>query len=258
MISQVNIKGLNKLSGINIHSTTKIGILNVLKDNIEGCRDNLHIAITNTESMYYAKQLPSHLNYINSSSFSLCDGVGSVIAGKAQGLNIKRFNGPDFLLECCNYGQKQGWRHFFYGGKEGVADLLVDNLKKKFPEMKVAGTYCPPFRNLSKEEEKDVINIIKDSEADIIWVGLGLLKQEKWIAEFKNKMNVPWSVGVGAAFDFYAGTVKRAPKIFRETGFEWLYRLAREPRMFKRNVNSYMFMFSSIKDGIKQKFNKKK
>ena len=242
------------VSDIAVHSCDESMILESMVDSIKN-RDSInHIGITNTESMYYAEKMPEHKAYINSAAFSLCDGMGSVIAGKFQGQDIKRFHGPDFMLKVCEFGQAHGWRHFFYGGKEGVADILVENLKKKYPNMQVAGTFCPPFRDLSSDEEKDMIKYIKDSKADIIWVGLGLLKQEKWIAKYQKDIDVPWGVGVGAAFDFYAGTVQRAPYIFQKFGLEWLYRLSKEPRMFKRNVNSFVFMFKAMGLGIKDKF----
>ncbi|UZO81459.1 WecB/TagA/CpsF family glycosyltransferase [Aquimarina sp. ERC-38] len=242
------------VSGIPVHSFDRKQVLEIIKEGIEHDRAKRHICITNTESMYYAKRVAAHLEFINTSTLSLCDGIGSVIAGKFQGQKITRFNGPDLLLACAEYGQKLGWRHYFCGGKEGVADKLATNLKNKYPEMKVAGTFCPPFRKTSEEENQTMLDNINNSQADIIWVGLGLLKQESWIAQYKEKLNVPWSVGVGAAFDFYAGTAKRAPAVFRKAGFEWLYRLILEPRMFKRNLNSYHFMFSAIRDGITKKY----
>lgn len=244
----------NFVSDIVVHSCDEQIILSKVNENIQNDKVPLHISITNTESMYYAEKIPEHFLYINSAAFSLCDGMGSVIAGKFQGEEIKRFHGPDFMLKACEYGQEHGWRHFFYGGKEGVADILVENLKKQYPNIQIAGTFCPPFREMSIEEEKDMIQYIKESKADMVWVGLGLLKQEKWIAKYQEQIDVPWSIGVGAAFDFYAGTVKRAPEFYRKIGFEWLYRLLREPRMFKRNVNSFIFMFKAMVRGLKDNF----
>ncbi|HFU76468.1 MAG TPA: glycosyltransferase [Arcobacter sp.] len=216
--------------------------------------DTDYISITNTESMYYAQQIHRHLEYINNATFSLCDGVGSIIAGRFQGQTIRRFHGPDFMLKTCQLGQDYNLKHFFYGGKEGVADILANNLKQMYPKMNIVGTFCPPFRELSSDEEKEMIDFIKASKPDIIWVGLGLLKQERWIEKYQHQTQVPWAVGVGAAFDFYAGTVKRAPKFFQVIGLEWLYRLMKEPRMFKRNVNSFAFMFRAIGLGLKNKF----
>lgn len=243
----------DQINGINIHSITDDILLKKMNENIENFHQSCHISITNTESMYYAQRISEHMNYINTAEFSLCDGMGSVIAGKFQGKSIQRFHGPDFMLKACEYGQQYGWKHYFYGGKEGVADTLVSKLQDMYPQLQVAGTYCPPFRDLTLEEEKNMIQEIKSANPDIIWVGLGLLKQERWIKKYKNDLKIPWSIGVGAAFDFHAGTVKRAPEFFRNVGLEWLYRLSREPRMFKRNVNSFLFMFEAIGSGIKNK-----
>ncbi len=205
-----------------------------------------YISITNTESLYHALKIEKHFDYINGADFSCCDGVGVVLAGKILGKDIPRLHGPDLMLKCCDYGQSRGWRHFFYGGKEGVPELLSENLTKRFPSMITAGTYSPPFRSLSPEEDAAIIKMINDSRPDILWVGLGLLKQEQWIANHLDTIHVPWMVGVGAAFDFYAGTIRRAPAFYRRTGLEWLYRLAHEPRMLKRNIYSFTILYRAI------------
>lgn len=158
-----------------------------------------YISITNTESMYHALRIPEHLQYIKGAKFSLCDGIGSVIAGLAWGHKVPRRNGPILMLKACEYGVSRGWRHFFYGGKEGVADLMAEKLTEKYPGLITAGTYCPPFRPLTEEEDEEIVSLINDSKPDIVWVGLGLLKQEKWIADHLSRISVPWMAGVGAA-----------------------------------------------------------
>ena len=201
-----------------------------------------YISITNTESLYHAMKIPSHCEYIKKSKFSCCDGVGVVIAGKMFGYNIPRLHGPDLMLKCCGYGIDKGWKHYFYGGKEGVPELLGKKLSEKFPGLITAGTYSPPFRQLTPAEDKAIIEQINEARPDILWVGLGLLKQEKWIAEHLCNIKVPWMIGVGAAFDFHAGTIKRAPKFFRDIGLEWLYRVTFEPRMIRRNLLSFKLL----------------
>jgi N-acetylglucosaminyldiphosphoundecaprenol N-acetyl-beta-D-mannosaminyltransferase len=206
-------------------------------------RDVGHIiSITNTESAYHALRIADHLKYIGEASFSCCDGVGVVLAGMLLGEKVPRLHGPDLMWKCCEYGIAKGWRHFFYGGKKGVADLLNKKLTVRFPGLICAGLYAPPFRRLTSEEDHEVIGMINDAKPDILWVGLGLLKQEKWIADHMDKIEVPWMIGVGAAFDFHAGTVRRAPKLFRTVGLEWLYRTAFEPRMFRRAILSLFFL----------------
>jgi N-acetylglucosaminyldiphosphoundecaprenol N-acetyl-beta-D-mannosaminyltransferase len=210
-----------------------------------------YTSITNTESMYWAVRDEVHREIIRNATFSLCDGVGVVIAGKFYGYDIPRLHGPDYMLECCKYGVKHGWRHFFLGGKDGVGLTLAKRLEEKFPGFITAGTYCPPFRELTGEEENKMINLINESNADIVWVGLGLLKQERWIKKYKDRIDAIWFCGVGAAFDFHTDNVKRAPLICQKIGLEWLYRLVFEPRMFIRNVRSFTFMFGAIFDGLK-------
>jgi N-acetylglucosaminyldiphosphoundecaprenol N-acetyl-beta-D-mannosaminyltransferase len=131
-----------------------------------------------------------------------------------------------------------------------VAEMLATRLKARFPELEIAGTFCPPFRVMTLEEEEEMIREINESNADVIWVGLGLLKQERWIETYRDRLNVPWLVGVGAAFDYHAGTARWAPAWIRGIGFEWLYRLYFEPRMLIRNIYSFIFLLEAMKDAI--------
>ncbi len=227
--------------------------LHQIDANIRGLRKRAYICITNTESMYYAKRIPEHLEYIKNATFSFCDGIGIVIAAKAAGNNVWRLNGPDFVEYCCRYGLKSNWRHFFCGGKNGVADLLSQKLTRRFPGIIIAGTFCPPFRQLKPEEEEEMVRQINEAKPDILWVGLGLLKQERWVIKYIDRINVPWMIGVGAAFDYHAETVRWAPVWIRRIGMEWLYRLCFEPRMFVRNARSSVFMFQAIGYGLIQR-----
>jgi N-acetylglucosaminyldiphosphoundecaprenol N-acetyl-beta-D-mannosaminyltransferase len=220
-----------------------LGVMNAcIKERL---KDN-YISITNTESVYYATKIVDHLNYIKGARFSCCDGVGIMQAARLMGKTIPRLHGPDLMLKCCAYGVEKKWRHFFYGGKVGVAEKLSANLSNRFPGLITAGTFSPPFRPLSQEEDLLIIDMINQSSADILWVGLGLLKQEKWIHNHLGKLNVPWMVGVGAAFDFYAGVIKRAPKFYRNLGLEWFYRVLFEPRMIIRNLRSLDVVIRSV------------
>jgi N-acetylglucosaminyldiphosphoundecaprenol N-acetyl-beta-D-mannosaminyltransferase len=253
------IKENVEIDGIRVACTTFDHVLSAMGRAIEQHSINNYICITNTESMYHATRVAEHLTYINNSNFSLCDGIGSVIAGLAFGYKIPRLNGPILMLKACDYGVSRGWRDFFYGGKEGVADLMAEKLSVKNPGLIVAGTYSPPFRQLTLEEENKVIQLIHRSNASIVWVGLGLLKQEKWIAGHLDKIKVPWMIGVGAAFDYHAGTVSWAPKWMQAIGMEWLYRLFLQPRLrIKRYYWSFIFMFQSIYKGFKWRLSRSK
>ncbi len=235
------------ISGIPVHCTTFNHILTCMNDAIQTGSTRNYISITNTESMYHALRRPEHMKYIRGADFSCCDGVGSVVAGLAWGKRVPRLNGPILMLKACEFGQQHNWKHFFYGGAEGVADQMVENLQRLYPKMISVGTYCPPFRALSAREEADVMTMIRNAEPDIVWVGLGLLKQECWIAEHIDAADVPWMVGVGAAFDYHAGTVPWAPKWVQAIGMEWLFRTIIQPRKrLKRYYWSLIFVLESI------------
>lgn len=189
------------------------------------------ICITNTESLYHAMRLPDYNRYIRESSFSLCDGVGVIVAGWAWGSKIGRFNGPVFQLMMSEYGVRRGVRHFYYGGKEGVADKMAERLTAQFPGMIVCGTYCPPFRKLSPQEEADVVAAINATKPDIVWVSLGLPQKELWIQRHLGLIDAAFMCGTGGAFDFHAGVIPWAPASVRFLGLEWLYRLIVEPKL---------------------------
>lgn len=224
-----------------------------IKNGISG-----YIGITNSESVYHAQSDPFHRNYLKKAAFSCCDGVAVALAGRLMGYRIPRIHGPDLMLKCCEYGIDKNWKHFFYGGKQGVPELLDRELKKKHAGLHTVGAFSPPFRPLTDEEDRRVVDMINRAQPDIVWVGLGLLKQERWIADHLGKIEVPWMIGVGAAFDFHAGIIKRAPRFYRRIGLEWLYRLAFEPRMFIRNIYSFIFFYYVIRDTFYRRFEQKR
>jgi exopolysaccharide biosynthesis WecB/TagA/CpsF family protein len=234
-----------RVKEIPVHSLPHEQVLESMAAHIDARAKSQHICITNTESMYFALRDTTHRQYIDRSAFSLCDGMGVVVAGRAGGKRIQRFNGPILLEKSVEYGLSRGWRHFFCGGREGVADTLCNKLSEKHPGFQAAGTYCPPFRDLTIEEERQMLAAINAAKPDIVWVGLGLLKQEAWITKFADRIDAPWLIGVGAAFDYHAGTARWAPAWIRNIGLEWLYRLWFEPRMLVRNYRSAKFMLNA-------------
>jgi len=243
------------ISGLPVSKLSFEEILLAMEAKISSRSSACYISITNTESMYHAMRNTSHYDYVVNSTYSLCDGIGVVISGYAWGVRVPRRNGPVLMLKACEYGLDKGWRHYFYGGKEGIPELLDEKLKEKFPTLNVVGKYSPPFRQLTEDEKQWVIGDIKRSNADIVWVGLGLVRQEAWIAEYLELVDAPWMVGVGAAFDYHAGAVPWAPKWIQAIGMEWLYRTAIQPKLrIKRYIWSFQFMFVSIASGIKFRF----
>jgi N-acetylglucosaminyldiphosphoundecaprenol N-acetyl-beta-D-mannosaminyltransferase len=164
--------------------------------------------------------------------------------------HARRVYGPDLLLTCCQRSITTGYRHFFYGGQEGVAELLVRRLTKRFPGLAVAGTYTPPFRALTKQEDEDVVEMINAAAPDIVWVGLSTPKQEYWMADHVDRLKAPVLVGVGAAFDFHSGLKRQAPRWMQQSGLEWLFRLGSEPRrLWKRYLlNNPAFVWRALEE----------
>lgn len=237
--------------GIPVSTETPEQVLSSIAARISSYTRGGYVSITNTESMYHARRLPGHMRYIQQAQHSLCDGVGVIVAGWFWGARIRRYNGPVFQLDCTAEGVKHGWRHFYFGGKPGVADEMATRLQQQFPGSLCVGTYAPPFRPLTEEEDREVIAMINATKPDIVWVGLGLVKQEAWIAEHLGKIDAPWMVGVGAAFDYHAGAVPWAPAILRRLGLEWVFRLIIQPRLrAKRYWWSLLFVVEAAARGM--------
>jgi N-acetylglucosaminyldiphosphoundecaprenol N-acetyl-beta-D-mannosaminyltransferase len=127
-----------------------------------------------------------------------------------------------------------GYRHFFYGGGQGVAQRLAERLGSRYPGLSVVGTHTPPFRPLSALEDQAIVREINDAGPDIVWVGLSTPKQEHWMDAHVGRLHAPVLCGVGAAFDFHAGLKKQAPGWMQRAGLEWLFRLGTEPRRLWR------------------------
>jgi N-acetylglucosaminyldiphosphoundecaprenol N-acetyl-beta-D-mannosaminyltransferase len=148
--------------------------------------------------------------------------------------HAERVYGPDLMMAVLEAADGERWRHFFYGSTERTLDQLCRRLRQLFPGICIVGTEAPPFRALTAAEREQTIQRINESRADIVWVGLGTPKQERWMAQFRPDLAAGVLIGVGAAFDFHAGTIRQAPRLLQRSGFEWLFRLAMEPRRLWR------------------------
>jgi len=240
-----------RIAGIPVSLGSQQAVLDDIAARIQRREAGGVVCITNTESMYHALRRPAHMRFIQRARHSLCDGVGVIAAGWFWGLKVPRYNGPILQLDCSERGVAPGWRHFYYGGKEGVADLMAQRLQERFPGLQCVGTYCPPFRDLTAEEDEAVVGRINEARPDFVWVGLGLLKQEQWIADHQGRIDAPWMVGVGAAFDYHSGAVPWAPVLVRALGLEWLFRLIIQPRLRgKRYWWSLVFVLQAATSGL--------
>jgi N-acetylglucosaminyldiphosphoundecaprenol N-acetyl-beta-D-mannosaminyltransferase len=163
------------------------------------------------------------------------DGMPLVWLARLRGhVEVRRACGADLVTELCAASPALGLRHYFYGGKPGVAERLVARLQERFPGLQVAGTYTPPFRRLTAEEDAEVTAEIVATRPHIVWVGLSTPTQEYWMRDHVGRIPGATLMGVGAAFDFHTGDVKRAPAWMRRRGLEWLHRLLSEPRRLWR------------------------
>jgi N-acetylglucosaminyldiphosphoundecaprenol N-acetyl-beta-D-mannosaminyltransferase len=219
------------IRGLPMNLSSKEYVLEEIERAVRERETGHYITITNPEIMYHGLRKPDVGENVRNSDFSLCDGVGIIYAGLAWGVRVPRFNGPILQLLASEYGVPRGWRHFFYGGKPGVADKLADKLKEKYPGLIVCGTYCPPFGDMSAEEDAKVVETINEAKPDIVWVGLSVPAKERWVSAHLGRLNVPWIIGVGAAFDYHSGAIPWAPAPIRAIGMEWLFRLILEPRL---------------------------
>lgn len=204
------------------------------------------ITVANTHVVMQAQQDTSFKEVINSADLCVPDGMPLVWCGRLRGHSLgRRVYGPELMLTFCRETTAKGYRHFFYGGDSGVPERLAASLRQACPGICVAGTFSPPFRRLSPKEDAYIVQMIHRAAPDVLWVGLGAPKQEKWMREHRDRLNVPVLVGVGAAFDFHAGTKRQAPPWMREHGLEWFFRLFQEPqRLWRRYlVNGPQFVF---------------
>jgi N-acetylglucosaminyldiphosphoundecaprenol N-acetyl-beta-D-mannosaminyltransferase len=199
----------------------------------EVCR---YIAVTGMHGITEAQHGGGFRNILNAAGLVVPDGYPLVWLGRKKGFPQlrRRVYGPELMSAFWEQTTSKRYRHFFYGGAPGVADELAERAAKQYPGLEVVGTCSPPFRDLSAEEDRELVSMIDGARADIVWVGLGTPKQELWMFEHRKRLHVPVLVGVGAAFDFYTKRVAQAPEWMRENGLEWLFRLAREPRRLWR------------------------
>lgn len=194
-----------------------------------------YVCITGMHGIVECQRDPELLRIHGEAAMVTPDGMPLVWLGRRAGFrHMTRVYGPDLMEEVCRLSPVRGWRHFFYGGEPGVADQLAEQLCQRHPGLTVAGTFCPPFRPLTPAEEEEVIGRIHAAAPHIVWVGLSTPKQERWMAAMAPRLRVPLLIGVGAAFDFLSGRKPQAPRWMQESGLEWAFRLACEPRRLWR------------------------
>lgn len=197
-------------------------------------KEGRFVCIRDVASLMAIVENPSIAKLHEHASMITPDGAPIALIGKLKGFAVQRTCGPDLIDLVCRQSVSAGVSHFFYGGKEGVARALAEQFSSKYPGIRIAGYECPPFENIDEEEVIATRERIRASGADILWVGMSSPKQDIWMYENFRYLPVT-QIGVGAAFDFHTGAVKRAPRWMQKGMLEWAYRLASEPkRLWKR------------------------
>ena len=230
-----------RILGVHIAAVNMQMLLEFITNNIKIIHGQ-YICVSNVHTTVMAYDNKNYLNVQNNSILSIPDGGPLSSVGRKRGyIEMQRTTGPDLLDEILKISAKKKYKHYFYGSTNETLDKLKLAINEKYGNVNIVGTYSPPFRELTDDEDVDIVNNINETKPDFVWVGLGAPKQEKWMYEHKNKVNA-LMIGVGAAFDYLAGNIKRAPMWMQKLNLEWLYRLIQDPvRLFSR------YLYTNIK-----------
>lgn len=225
-----------RILGAKVHLSALCQVMQMMTGWIEShgerCR---RIVVTGFHGIWEAHKRPDFKAVLNSADLWVPDGIAPVWVARLKGLRgIQRIPGADLMRAFFERANERGYSSFFYGDRPETLSALRERLEREYPNHRVAGTFSPPFEAVSPEEDEAHVRMINEAHPDVLWVGLGLPKQERWIAEHQGRLTVPVAVGVGAAFGFLSGKVKRAPAWVGRCGFEWLWRLIHEPRKLWR------------------------
>lgn len=241
----------NRILGVNIAITNMQDTVKLIVEQIDELQGNF-ICLSNVHTTVMSQKDEEYRNIQNSAFLALPDGSPLSLVQRLRGYRMaEQVAGPDLMAELWKATENTEISHYFYGSTPETIEALEKNLKKEYPGIKIAGMEAPPFRPLTEAEDAEAVARINQSGAAIVWVGLGAPKQEKWMYEHRGKVNA-LMLGVGAGFDFHAGTVKRAPAWMRKHYLEWLYRLIQDPkRLWKRYVQTNgKFLLISVKDAF--------
>lgn len=241
-VPRVDVLGVN-VSAINMDDALEV---------IDGwitSGERQYVCVTGVHGVMESQRDPALRRIHNAAGLVTPDGMPLVWLSRFHGQRrTTRVYGPDLMLALCERSIATGYRHFFYGGGDRVAERLVQRLERRFPGLAVAGVYTPPYRTLTQGESDEVVKQINDTKPDIVWVGLGTPKQEHWMAQHVHRLTASALIGVGAAFDFHAGVKAQAPRWMQRNGLEWLFRLMSEPRRLGRRylVNNPTFVWKTL------------
>lgn len=223
------------VAGVGVDVITRERLLGSL-ERVTARRDRCRVVFCNTSSVVEANHRPALRDAINAAEIVSPDGMPLVWLAKLRrkGPEMERVDGPTFMKEAMQYGVSRGWRHYLYGSTPDVLDALERRLQEEVPGVQIVGSASPAFGEQTPEQAMRDLERINASAPDLVWIGLGMPKQELWMDRYFQATNAPVLLGVGAAFDFQAGAKARAPLWMQRAGMEWLHRLIQEPRRLWR------------------------
>lgn len=227
-----------RVLGVPVHAVQIPDVVSQIESWIQNDAKGRYVAVTSMHGIAESRTDGEYRRSLEVADLVVPDGMPLVWLGRWHRHPLKRrVYGPELMETFCR--ETRGtYRHFLYGGGPGTAERLATSLRQRYGIV-VAGTYCPPFRPLTEEEQRDVTLRIEEASPDILWIGLSTPKQEKWMLHNRGVIPVPVMLGVGAAFDFNCGRTRQAPRWMREHGLEWLFRLSTEPqRLWRRYLLS--------------------
>ena len=236
-----------------------------LGSEIETCREESEkrtrqLIVTGFHGLYFAHKDPDYFKGGEECDLWVPDSIAPVLIARWRGMkDVSRTPGMDLMAKFFDLAQEKGFSSYFYGDKPETLKQLEIELHKKWPDLKIAGTFSPPYRKLTDEEEAEHVRMINAAKPDVLWVGLGLPKQDQWIFRNKHRLTVPVASGVGAAFGFFAKTTRRAPAAWRKLGLEWLYMVLTCPKRTGKRVfvDGSGFVLAVLKEEFSRIFHKK-
>jgi N-acetylglucosaminyldiphosphoundecaprenol N-acetyl-beta-D-mannosaminyltransferase len=231
--------------GVGVSAITLLRAVSIFEEWIAGSTKQ-YVCVTGVHGVMESQRDRDLRRIHNEAGLVTPDGMPLVWISRLKGYSrVGRVYGPDLMLALCEASERKGYRHFLYGGAEGVAERLASRLRERFPWLAIVGTLSPPFRALEPAEDDEIVKRINDVRPDIVWVGLSTPKQERWMSAHVARLTAPVLVGVGAAFDFHAGLKPQAPRWMQRAGLEWFFRLVKEPRRLWRRYlfNNPPFVF---------------
>lgn len=225
-----------QILGSRVHLISVTGTVDHIERWIER-RDGVcrRVVVTGFHGLWEAHKDPQLQSMLNSAELWVPDGIAPIwVARLRRHSNVERAPGAEIMGEFFRRAGQMKYRSYFYGDTDSTLSALQATLARDYPGHEVVGAFSPPFRPLTPEEDREAIERINAARPDVLWVGLGMPKQDIWIYERLHRLKVPVAIGVGAAFAFVAGTVPRCPRWMGRAGFEWVYRFLREPKKLWR------------------------